>query len=95
VETTDDTTSLTPANNAPPAGSAAHRLQREVLLELLTASAGESSIGELASRLDAEITTVRSAATALGDAGLAEVRGEAVSAAPAAIYFDALWPIVI
>jgi hypothetical protein len=82
---------------APPTlGSEAHRIERRVLFELLVEGrTGGCNISDLAARLDEPLEAVLAAATALAAVGLAEISREAVFAAPAARYFDALWPIAI
>ena len=77
-------------------GSPQYRIQRAVLLELLTdAPPAGNSISALAVRLHEDQDNVRAAAAALAAAGLAEIEHDVVIATTAAAHFDALWPITI
>jgi hypothetical protein len=81
----------------PPApGTAAHRLQRAVLLELLCLrDEADADMAELAKFVETEPLRLRAAVAELVEAGLAEADGDAARATAAARYLDALWPIVI
>ena len=79
---------------APTPGSPEHCVQRRVLLELVTAPpAWGDALGPLARALGEPRPCVEAAVQALVDAGLAEREGDTVRASPAALRFDALWPI--
>ncbi|HEX6049846.1 MAG TPA: hypothetical protein VFZ21_11285 [Gemmatimonadaceae bacterium] len=77
---------------APEANSDDYRAQRAVLLEVLAAPV---TIRALAGRLRTTPRHVRVATDALAAAGLVEIDGEVVSPTAAAVYMDALWPIVV
>jgi hypothetical protein len=71
-----------------------HRVQRWVLLELVTSPPPDGDdVGELALRLDETRPDVESAIEALVDSGLAQRDGEHVRATAAALRFDSLWPV--
>jgi hypothetical protein len=79
-------------SDAPIPGSPEHRVQRWVLLELVTTPppAGDE-ISRLARGLDELRRDVEAAVDALVDVGLAERDGEKVRASAAAWRFEALW----
>ena len=84
------------AGAPPEPGTPEHRMQRVLLLELLTDAPPEAeALTALAARLREPVEPVASAAAALAAAGLAELaRGRLAAAAPAR-YFDVLWPIAL
>jgi hypothetical protein len=78
---------------APAPGTADHRMQRVLLLELVANPPAEpESIEALAASLREPAPEVRAAAEALAAAGLASTAGGHVQASESALYFDALWP---
>jgi hypothetical protein len=81
-------------SGVPSPGSVEHRVQRWVLLELVTAPPPDGDeLDKLAYGLDELRPDVEAAVRALVDVGLAERDGESVRATPAALRFDALWPV--
>jgi hypothetical protein len=77
---------------APTPDSVEHRVQRWVLLELVTTPPhGGDEISRLALGLDELRPQVEAAVDALVDVGLAERDGETVRASAAAWRFEALW----
>jgi len=71
-----------------------HRVQRWVLLELITAPPPEGDeISALAFGLKELRADVVAAVDALVDAGLALRDGDRARPTPAALRFDALWPV--
>ena len=79
---------------APAPGSREHHVQRRVLLELVTSPPREGdALASLAASLGEPEGEVEAAVRALVDAGLAVRDGDVVRATPAALRFDALWPI--
>jgi hypothetical protein len=81
-------------SGAPSPDSLEHRVQRWVLLELVTAPPVDGDkIDGLAYGLDELRPDVEAAVRALVDVGLAERDGDSVRATPAALRFDALWPV--
>ena len=80
--------------DAPSPGSLEHRVQRWVLLELVTAPPAEGDeISKLAWGLKELVADVEAAVDALVAAGLAVRDGDRVRPTPAALRFDALWPV--
>jgi hypothetical protein len=80
-------------SGAPSPGSAAHRVQRWVLLELVTVPPADGDeLDKLACGLHELRPDVETAVQALVEVGLAERDGQSVRATPAALRFDALWP---
>jgi hypothetical protein len=89
-----DHPTLGPRGAAPRPGSTAHRVQRAVLLELVTSPPPEGDdIGKIASSLDELRSDVEAAVGELIDSGLATRHVDTVRATPAALRFEALWPI--
>jgi hypothetical protein len=81
-------------SGAPSPGSVEHRVQRWVLLELVTAPPVDGDeLDGLAYGLDELRPDVEAAVRALVDVGLAERDGQRVRATAAALRFDALWPV--
>jgi hypothetical protein len=81
-------------SGAPRPGSVEHRVQRWVLLELVTAVLSEGDgLDRLAFGLKELRPDVEAAVKALVDCGLAERDGDLVRASAAAWRFEALWPI--
>ncbi|MEN3281459.1 MAG: hypothetical protein V7607_2599 [Solirubrobacteraceae bacterium] len=81
-------------SGAPTPGSVEHRVQRWVLLELVTASLSEGDgLDRLAFGLKELRPDVEAAVRALVDVGLAELDGDMVRASAAALRFDWLWPV--
>jgi hypothetical protein len=81
-------------SGAPTPGSVEHRVQRWVLLELVTAPPVDGDeLDGLAYGLDELRPDVEGAVRALVDVGLAERDGQRVRATAAALRFDALWPV--
>ena len=79
---------------APPRGSLEHRVQRWVLLELITAPPPEGDeISKIAFGLKELVPDVDAAADALVEAGLALREGDTLRPTAAALRFDALWPV--
>jgi predicted transcriptional regulator len=77
-------------------GTAAFDDQRLLLLELLVdPPADGDAIAELAVVLDRPADAVAAASAALARAGLAESAGDRVRASPAALAFEALWPVCL
>jgi hypothetical protein len=80
-------------SSALPPGSLEHRVQRWVLLELVTAPPPDGDeLDDLAYGLDELRPDVEAAVRSLVDVGLAERDGQRVRATAAALRFDALWP---
>jgi hypothetical protein len=78
-------------SGAPSPGSVEHRVQRWVLLELVTAPPPEGDdIDRLAFGVSELRADVEAAVRALIDVGLAERHGQRVRATAAALRFDAL-----
>jgi hypothetical protein len=78
-------------SGAPCPGSVEHRVQRWVLLELVTAPPPDGDeIDRLAYCLDELRPDIEAAVRALVDVGLAEHDGQRVRATAAALRFDAL-----
>jgi hypothetical protein len=78
---------------APSPSSLEYRVQRWVLLELVTAPPADGDeIDGLAYGLDELRPDVETAVQALVDVGLAERDGQSIRASAAALRFDALWP---
>jgi hypothetical protein len=76
------------------AATRAHRVQRRVLLELVTTPPADGDdIASLARRLDQPPRELEAAIEALVDAGLARRDDDVVRATTAALRFEALWPI--
>ncbi len=70
------------------------RAQQLLLLELVVDPPPEGDLfSALASRLDMSPETVAAAACALSCDGLAVIDGTVVRASPAALRFEALWPV--
>jgi len=83
-----------PPVDAPAPDSTEHRVQRWVLLELVTAPPADcDDIDRLAFAIDELRTDVEDAVNALVNVGLAERDGQRVRATAAALLFDALWPV--
>ena len=83
-----------PPEAAPPFGSPAHDLQRQLLLELVTTPPpGGDELDRLARALGVTRREIEAAVQDLVDAGLAECDGDTVRASAAALRFEALWPI--
>jgi hypothetical protein len=83
-----------PPETAPPFGSPAHDIQRQLLLELVTTPPPSGDeLDRLARALDASRREIEAAVRGLADAGLAERDGDNVRASVAALRFEALWPI--
>lgn len=83
-----------PPETAPPFGSPAHDIQRQLLLELVTTPPpGGDELDRLARALGASPREIEAAVQDLVDAGLAERHGDTVRASLAALRFEALWPI--
>lgn len=81
-------------SGAPSPGSIEHRVQRWVLLELVTAPPADGDeLDKLAYGLDELRPDVEAAVQALVEVGLAERDGQSVRATAAALRFDALWPV--
>jgi hypothetical protein len=81
-------------SGAPSPGSVEYRVQRWVLLELVTASLSEGDgLDRLAFGLKELRPDVEAAVRALVDVGLAEFDGDMVRASAAALRSDALWPV--
>jgi hypothetical protein len=81
---------------APDPGTPEHRMQRLVLLELVVDPPHvPERVDELADRLAEPASAVRAAGAALEAAGLAVQEDDALAAAGAARYFEALWPIAL
>jgi hypothetical protein len=81
-------------SGAPSHGSLEHRVQRWVLLELVTAPPPDGDdLDRLAYGLDELRPDAEAAVRALVDVGLAERDGQCVRATAAALRFDALWPV--
>jgi DNA-binding MarR family transcriptional regulator len=71
-----------------------HRVQRWLLLELVTAPPAEGDgIAQLAAGLKEERVDVEAAIDALVRAGLAVREGDRARATVAALRFDELWPV--
>jgi hypothetical protein len=83
-----------PPEAAPPFGSPAHDLQRQLLLELVTTPppCGDG-LDRLVRALGASRHAIEAAVQDLVDARLAERDGDTVRASVAALRFEALWPI--
>lgn len=82
-----------PSGGAPSPGSSEHRVQRWVLLELVTAPPPDGDeIGTIARSLGESRSEVEAAVRSLVEAGLAVSDGEAVRPSTAALRFEALWP---
>jgi hypothetical protein len=80
-------------SGAPCPGSVEYRVQRWVLLELVTAPPPDGDeLDGLIYGLDELRPDVEAAVQALVDVGLAERDGRCVRASAAALRFDALWP---
>ena len=83
-----------PPEAAPPFGSPAHDIQRQLLLELVTTPPPSGDeLDRLAGALGASRREIEAAVQDLIDAGLAERDGDTVRASVAALRFEALWPI--
>jgi hypothetical protein len=83
-----------PPEAAPPFGSPAHDIQRQLLLELVTSPPPSGDeLQRLARALGGSGREIEAAVQALVDAGLAERDGDTVRASTAALRFEALWPI--
>jgi predicted transcriptional regulator len=83
-----------PPEVAPPFGSPAHDLQRQLLLELVTSPPPRGDeLDQLARALAVSRREAEAAVQDLVDAGLAERDGDTVRASIAATRFEALWPI--
>jgi hypothetical protein len=81
-------------SSAPSPDSVEHRVQRWVLLELVTAPPPNGDdVDKLAYGLDELRPDVEAAVRALVDVGLAVRDGQCVRATAAALRFDALWPV--
>jgi hypothetical protein len=81
-------------SGAPCPGSVEHRVQRWVLLELITASLSEGDgIDRLVFGLKELRPDVEAAVQALVEVGLAERDDDMVRASAAAMRFDRLWPV--
>jgi hypothetical protein len=93
MESMEPTSRITAQASVAP--SLVTRLQRDVLLELLREGDDGVDVAELAGRLRADLDSVWVAGAALEAAGLVQVAGDAVAAAPPARYFDALWPVAV
>ena len=77
-------------------GTAAYDDQRLLLLEILVdPPAGGDVLSDLGAVLDRSPGAMEAAAAALERAGLAERRAGRVHASPAALAFDALWPVCL
>ena len=75
-------------------GTAAFDDQRRLLLELLVDPPPDGdAMADLALVLDRPAAAVAAAADALARAGLAARAGDRVRATPAALAFEALWPV--
>jgi hypothetical protein len=87
-------------NPGPRSGASSHtrtgcRVQRWVLLELITAPSPEGDeIAALAAGLGEQRAEVEAAVDALARVGLASRGADRVRPTPAALRFDALWPVV-
>jgi hypothetical protein len=82
-----------PAALAPPRTSAFDD-QRRLLLELLVDPPPDGdAIADLAAALDRPAGSIAAAAAALAGAGLADCERDRVRATPAALAFEALWPV--
>lgn len=80
----------------PDPDSPEHRVQRWVLLELVTSPPAEGDlIDALGPALNESTIDVEAAVKALVDVGLAAHHEERVRATVAALRFDALWPIAV
>jgi hypothetical protein len=78
-------------SSAPSPGSVEHRVQRWMLLELVTSPPPEGDeIDRLAYGISELRADVEAAVQALVDAGLAERQGQRIRATAAALRFDAL-----
>jgi len=83
-----------PPVDAPARDSTEYRVQRWVLLELVTSPPADGDdIDRLAFAIDELRTDVEDAVKGLVNAGLAERDGQRVRATSAALRFDALWPV--
>ena len=81
-------------HDAPSRGSLEHRVQRWVLLELVTVPPPEGDdISKMAFGLKELRPDVEAAVDALVAAGLALRQGDNVRPTAAALRFDALWPV--
>jgi hypothetical protein len=81
-------------HGAPSPTGVEHRVQRWVLLELITAPPVEGDeIAKLAFGLKELRADVEAAVDALVDAGLAVREGDRARATAAALRFDELWPV--
>jgi hypothetical protein len=84
-----------PAPIASP-GTSAFDDQRLLILELLVdPPAGGDRFEALSATLGRSVPDLRRAAGALARAGLASVERDRVMASPAAVAFDALWPVAL
>jgi hypothetical protein len=84
-----------PAPIASP-GTSAFDDQRLLILELLVdPPAGGDRFDALSATLGRSVPDLRRAAAALARAGLASVERDRVMASPAAVAFDALWPVAL
>jgi hypothetical protein len=89
-----DHPNLGAVSGAPSPGSIEHRVQRWVLLELVTVPPPEGDdISKMAFGLKEQRPDVEAAVDALVAAGLAARDGDAVRPTAAALRFDALWPV--
>ena len=89
-----DHPNLGPRSGLPSPGSLEHRVQRWVLLELVTVPPPEGAdISRMAFGLKELRPDVEAAVDALVEAGLAARDGDTVRPTAAALRFDALWPV--